>query len=130
MNSRRRHEGYLIIDHRAGMGLTDEEAHQFGAPPVGHGKMMELPTITCRHCQKVVIINPSRTRERAYCPKCDHYICDWCEAERVALGGECKLFDRLADNVLNEAAKGKSVVATAELGACSRLAVRPSGLIV
>lgn len=60
--------------------------------------MYEAATITCRHCQTVLLRNPMRTRERAYCTGCDHYICDQCAVVRKVTM-ECqdiqKVFDRL-----------------------------------
>ena len=35
-----------------------------------------LPTLTCCHCNRVVVLNPERRRERHWCFKCDAYICD------------------------------------------------------
>lgn len=55
-----------MIDHRASPGTAE----------VGEGQLFEAATITCSHCQAVVIISPTRTRPRGYCAKCDHYICD------------------------------------------------------
>jgi hypothetical protein len=102
--SKRSLEGYYAVDHRAVDVPTCE-----GMPPgVRNGQMFETPTITCSHCQAVVIVNPLRTRERAYCGKCDHYICDGCEAVRVARGGECKTFKQLMDEVEAAALKQKS----------------------
>lgn len=76
----RRHEGYLLVDNRNTPGISDELARSAGMP-AGHGRgVFEAPTITCSHCQTIVVINPNRTRERAYCPKCDHYLCDNCGA--------------------------------------------------
>ena len=51
--------GYLMVDNR----------------PSG-GKLLELATLTCAHCQLIVVLNPERKRARGYCPKCDAYICD------------------------------------------------------
>lgn len=101
MKSQRRREGYLLIDHRAGMGM--------GAPgetPLAHGTLFEAPTYTCSHCQRIVIVNPDRVRERGYCPKCDHRVCDQCEAARVAAGGECRPFAKIANEYLERAARG------------------------
>lgn len=61
--SKRSLEGYLLIDNSATLGM---------------GGKQEFATLTCSHCQKQMIKNPDRTRERAYCPKCDHYLCDAC----------------------------------------------------
>jgi hypothetical protein len=62
MRSKRSLEGELTIDER-GSG----------------GKLFESPTVTCSHCQRVVILNPDRSRPRGHCWKCDHYICDTCD---------------------------------------------------
>lgn len=96
MRSHTRREGLLMIDHRAGMGMG----------PVGHGTLLEMPTYTCSHCQRIVVLNPGRTRARAYCPKCDHRICDQCEAARVAAGGACRPFAQIADEHLEQAVRG------------------------
>lgn len=47
------------------------------------GELIELPTITCAHCNTVVVMNVQRTRPRGYCRKCDAYVCDkaGCNAE-------------------------------------------------
>lgn len=81
MPSLKRHEGYLMVDHRASPGLPADFYKPLGieSPPIaGEGKMVEAATITCSHCNGVVVLNPLRTRPRAYCAKCDHYICDIC----------------------------------------------------
>jgi hypothetical protein len=72
MKSKRAHEGYLLVDNRC-----------------SGGGVLELPTLTCSHCSQIMAVNPLRTRERGYCRKCDHYICDNCNAQRVVSGGEC-----------------------------------------
>ena len=86
MNSKRSHEGYLYSSD----GMT--------------GKVSECATITCSHCQQVMIVNPLRSRERAYCPKCDHYICDGCGAVRALNGGLCKTFKQVIDETQENAA--------------------------
>lgn len=82
MSSLKRHEGHLIIDHRASPGLPADFYQKIGvdAPAVGGGQVMEFATLTCSHCKNVFIKNPERARPRAYCAKCDHYICDGCHA--------------------------------------------------
>jgi hypothetical protein len=80
MFSKRSLEGYFMRDHRA-----------------AGGALVETGIVTCSHCQTGVIVNPDRTRIRAYCRKCDHYICDGCEAIRIASGGECKTFKQIMD---------------------------------
>lgn len=84
MSSKRRQEGYLLIDHRNSPGM----------PLVPGGTVFESATITCCHCQTVVILNPDRTRPRGYCQKCDHYICD-----NPVCHLECRPFKALADRV-------------------------------
>lgn len=81
-------EGYLHIDNRA-----------------SGGHLLEAATLTCSHCQNQIVRNPSRERARAFCPKCDHYICDDCERTRV-LTGTCRTFSQVIDTVLDQAAKG------------------------
>jgi hypothetical protein len=108
MRSKRSHEGYLLIDHRAGMGLTPADAIAGGGLPVGHGATFESATITCSHCQRIVVMNPDRSRSRGYCPKCDHYVCDECEAVRVATL-ECRLFESVIEDLQERLAKGKEL---------------------
>lgn len=114
IRNKRELEGYLRIDHRDSPGLTPEEASAVGrsgiAPFVAAGKMFEGATYTCSHCTRTVVINPDRVRPRAYCPKCDHHICDWCEGQRVASGGACKPFTQIIDEVVDATAKGKLIV--------------------
>lgn len=73
-------EGYVMIDHRASPGFTEEEARTLGYEPqhVASGQLFETKTNHCNHCGTVVIINPLRTRERPHCVYCDKYICDNC----------------------------------------------------
>ena len=76
--SKRKHEGYVLIDNTYGPGVTEEFIRASGkdVPVVGEGRKYESATITCSHCHRVVILNPDRSRPRNYCRKCDHYICD------------------------------------------------------
>ena len=85
MSSLRKHEGYLLNDNRA-----------------NGGGMQENPTITCSHCQRVVILNPGRTRDREYCSGCDHYICDGCAKIR-ATAPACRPLKALLDKAQEEA---------------------------
>ena len=89
MFSKRSLEGYLMKDHRA-----------------GGGSMFESATLTCSHCQRQVILNPDRSRARGYCPKCDHYVCDACEAVR-AQTGTCYTFKQRMDDFENSVLKGE-----------------------
>lgn len=118
MPSKRRHEGYLLIDNSAGPGLTEADVAVWRAAgknplPVGEGRKFESATLTCHHCQGLVILNPARTRERNYCPGCDHYICDVCE-QRRARTLECVPFRQVLDELQEEAAlreqRGESLI--------------------
>ena len=97
MFSKREQEGYVMIDHRDSPGLTADQAAAAGrasiAPHVGAGQFFESATITCSHCQRVVVMNPDRVRQRAWCIHCDHYICDACGADMKTTGA-CNSFDR------------------------------------
>jgi hypothetical protein len=94
-HSKRSHEGWIVFDHRAGEGIGDG--------PLRGGSCFEAPTLTCGHCQRVMVVNPLRNRERGYCRKCDHYVCDECEVARVASGYECRSFERLIEEVQERA---------------------------
>lgn len=79
MKSKQRFEGYLMIDHRFGAGVTQEFVHSvrgIDTPAVPEGRLFEAATYTCPHCHAIVIINKERTRPRNYCHRCDHYVCD------------------------------------------------------
>lgn len=81
MNSTRRQQGYLLVDHRASPGLPEEVARWAGYDPklCGEGKVFEADTLKCAHCPAVVVKNPLRTRERHSCVKCSgRYVCDPC----------------------------------------------------
>lgn len=56
------------------------------APDIVRGTM-EMATLTCVHCNRVVVLNPQRARERGWCRKCDAYICD-----SVGCNAECNPF--------------------------------------
>ena len=105
MSSKFAKEGYLLMDHRDSPGLPDEMVVRAGMP-VGCGQgRQEMPTFTCTHCCRVVIMNPNRRRDRAYCSKCDRYICDVCGAA-MAASGVCKPFSQIVDEVQEAASKG------------------------
>jgi hypothetical protein len=91
-----------MLDHRnAGGDVPDDVAMAAGLPAgAGHG-LYESATYTCSHCQYVVIIEPSRTRERAYCKKCDHRICDGCGIE-LARTGNCRPYTQVIDEYINQ----------------------------
>lgn len=108
MFNRRSLTSYLMIDHRNSPGITPEQAALSpGAIPVGKGRLFEADTVNCSHCSRLIVLNPQRSRERGYCPKCDRHICDECEAVRVAAGGACRPWKKLIDDFIDAGAKGK-----------------------
>lgn len=125
MSSLRRHEGYLLIDNRFGPGVTEEFVREHGrpgasTPAVGEGQMFEAATLTCSHCQTVLIKNPARTRERQFCPKCNHYLCDACGRD-YAIDFECRPFKAKLD----EEQERRFLREQAGLPAASSLLVKP-----
>jgi hypothetical protein len=102
MKSKRSHEGYLLIDNSQVPGIGMEEAGKLGKEVVGAGfrGRYESAVLTCSHCHSQVVLNPMRTRERGYCRKCDHYVCDnpGCNAE--CNGSLNAVMDRLQDQAI------------------------------
>lgn len=98
MQSLRHGAGFLEIDHSDSPGLTPADVAQSpGALAVGPGQHLERDIKQCSHCQRTVVLNPARVRDRAVCLKCFEYICDGCEAARVASGGACVPFKAVLD---------------------------------
>jgi hypothetical protein len=105
MSSKRRHEGYLMIDHRNSPGVPDAIAAAAGMP-LGAGRgLHECAIVTCSHCGSGVMKNPDRRRAREWCKSCDHYICDRCAAV-MAQTKICKTFNQLAEEVQEMATRG------------------------
>jgi hypothetical protein len=104
MSSKRRHEGYLMIDNRASPGVPEAMLDAANLPLTAGRGLFETATYTCSHCQAVVVLNPNRSRERAYCRGCDHYICDACGIVK-AKTLQCRTFKQLVDEVLTAAEK-------------------------
>jgi hypothetical protein len=104
MNSKRRHEGYLLVDHRFSPGIAPELAAAVGMPANAGTGLFEAPTYTCSHCQRVVVLNPNRLRPREYCAKCNHYICDGC-AKLKAVTGECRTFKQIIEETQEAASR-------------------------
>jgi len=88
MGSLKRGDGEVEINHQFSPGLTPAEMRAFGMPevPGGEGSSARLATVSCNHCGGVWLVNHYRTRERHYCRRCDHYLCDLCAAASAAPG--------------------------------------------
>lgn len=113
--SKRSLEGYLLIDNRGLPELTPVDLNPINQTPhVRKNQTFESATVTCNHCQYIVILNPDRTRERTYCGKCAHYICDRCAAVK-----ECKTneqqFDEYTAKVLADEAQERSLAVPAPI---------------
>jgi hypothetical protein len=102
MPSLKRREGYLLIDNSSGPGVSEDQLaklpHKQTLVPVPEGKKFEAALLTCHHCHIQMIRNPARVRERAYCRKCDHYICDKCAAVAWQTG-ECRPLRAVLDDL-------------------------------
>lgn len=106
MFSRRETEGYVLIDHRDSMGLTETEriaARLSPLMPIGKGQVLKAPAFCCSHCDRVVVMNPLRNRSREVCFKCDRYICDDPCATNYALTGECRCRQKRIDEFMARA---------------------------
>lgn len=105
--TRKGHEGYLMVDHRASPGLPEDIARQVGYDPAlaGEGKVLEMATLTCCHCGTSYVKNHFRTRERIYCEKCVDvngnmkYVCDGCAAAMRSPGYVHRSIDELVEMV-------------------------------
>lgn len=105
--SRRSKEGWLYLDNSHAPGLSREAACTTGKDVIGAGVngVFETAFITCSHCQATVILNPDRSRERTWCYKCDHYICDGCAALAKA-GASCVPMRKVLNDAYDSANKG------------------------
>ena len=106
--SKKSQEGYLMIDHRASPGITEQEARLSGFDPshCGEGKLFEVATLTCSHCKAAVVKNPLRIRERPFCVQCHHYICDICAFNASQPGYVHMPFEKRVDETIKAAALG------------------------
>lgn len=102
--SKKQHDGYLMVDHRASPGIPEDMARKMGLDPANSrgGKLAEYATLGCPHCGSHIVLNPDRTRDREWCAKCDKYICDWCGAARKETGYVHRSMDELRDLVKTE----------------------------
>jgi hypothetical protein len=84
-------QGYMMVDHRASPGFTEEQARAVGYDPAmcREGKVWETKTLTCMDCKHAVVPNPERVRPRETCRHCMHYICDICAVKANLSGHVC-----------------------------------------
>lgn len=69
------------------------------------GTLEERAVHTCNHCEAIVVMNPHRQRERAWCSGCDHYICDACAAAK-GKSLKCRPMAKVVDELFENAARG------------------------
>lgn len=100
--SKRSLEGYLLSENFNNLGVPDElilAARKAGKDlDFCNGKKLESATVTCSHCQTIVVLRPDRSRPRNYCGKCDHYVCDKFECNR-----ECIPLNKVLDDLQEQA---------------------------
>lgn len=108
-------EGEFLMDNRVNPGVSDEIVVAQGLPPGAGRGVFETACYTCSHCETVVFKNDQRTRPRGFCKKCNHILCDECDAKYHASGHQCIPFKAFAEEVRNAAARGAAdPVAVAE----------------
>jgi hypothetical protein len=103
------HAGYLIIDHTDSPGISESEIParlKDSTIPVPAGKKFETDLWTCSHCQRGVYLNSNRTRERATCLHCYHYICDSCNV-LYRKTGQCIPFKKVLDQAEKSIARSE-----------------------
>lgn len=106
MRTKRQQEGYLFIDNRGEPVLSPEQIAAQGIDPrtvagAGSRGRFEAGVVTCSHCHAQIIMNPMRTRDRNYCRKCDHYICD-----AAACNAGCAPMERMFERAAMAAQRG------------------------
>lgn len=94
-----------MTDHRHGVPVPDDIVRAAGLPAGAGRGLFEAPTFTCKHCQRIVVMNPDRTRERHFCKGCDHLICDECAAIK-AITHQCRTYEQHAEEVLLKSTSG------------------------
>ena len=88
-----------------GLGYLEVDQRNAESPlPPGTQRHFEADTYTCSHCQRVVVMNPLRKRERYKCKGCAHHICDDCAAA-ISQGGSCRTFAQIVEEELERVAR-------------------------
>lgn len=106
MSSLKRHEGYLLLDNRNAPVPQEliDSATRAGKTVIASNGLFESATVTCSHCQAIVVLNPDRTRARGYCRRCDHYVCDKPDCNR-----ECRPLNAVLDELQEAAARSLNI---------------------
>lgn len=63
------------------------------------GEHLQLPSFTCYHCNRVVIMHPQRKRPRNTCKRCMKWTCD-----SQGCAADCNPFERDAERALADLA--------------------------
>lgn len=114
MPSLRRIESYVQIDHRESPGFDAATSHRLGLGRHCVGSVnYESAVVHCCGCSRGVLLNPDRSRERAYCKKCDSYLCDAC-ALAIQNGAPhvpmAKFLDDAQEAAVKAAQRGGSII--------------------
>jgi len=95
------HTGYLIIDHSNSPGINPNDIPdklRNSTLAVKEGQKFEADTKICSHCERGIILNPGRVRDRAICFYCHHYICDECD-RIMKISGKCVPMKKIVDEM-------------------------------
>lgn len=91
--------GYFLVDQRAS-----------GLPTCIGKPLFESATYTCTHCERVIVMELTRTRPRYKCFGCRHLICDPCAAEKATVyGGRCVTYAQKLDFVVAQEVRQSGV---------------------
>ena len=82
---------YLYVENPNGVqfgSMTELEAIQSGKqwivpPPT---PIYEADILRCNHCEKQILKNPHRKKNREWCWTCDQYVCDRCAGIKFIAG--------------------------------------------
>lgn len=106
------HTGYLIIDHSESPGINENDVPQrlrSSTSIVKEGEIFERDTKNCSHCERLIILEPKRVRERARCHYCNHYICDECD-RMLRVTGQCIPFKKVVDRAQELVERGEPLI--------------------
>lgn len=108
--SKRSLEGVVLIDHRDSPGITPQfaQANKVKGPVVGKNTTYESAFVVCHSCCRDVVLNPNRSRERAYCWAHDAYLCDECGAAQKA-GAVCISYSQRLAQAYEKIIRGLTV---------------------